>query len=286
MTTAAAPTHARRPDPMTPVPHRVIERRRETHDTVTLRLAPTGSALPPFRPGQFTMLLAPGVGEVPISVSGDPTATDGVLEQTIRVVGAVTRALTGTPVGGVVGARGPYGTEWDVPSARGGDLVLVGGGCGLAPLRPALLEALAHRAHYRRVVAVLGARDPENLVFADQMARWRRRADVEVHVTVDRAGPDWPGRVDLVTAPLAETALEPARTVALLCGPEVMIRRCAALLLDRGVPATRVRVSLERNMKCGIGHCGHCQLGPLLLCRDGPVVPYSAAAPQLAVREL
>jgi NAD(P)H-flavin reductase len=272
-------------DPMRPLPYRVAGRRPETPDTASLWLEPVAGAVPPVRPGQFTMLYVPGVGEVPVSVSGTE-ARGRVLLQTIRAVGAVSRALHDAPVGSLVGVRGPFGTTWDLDSARDTDVIVVGGGCGLAPLRPVLTAVLGQRSGFRRVLAVLGAREPCELMFTDEVEGWARRPDVDVRRTVDLADATWPGRVGLVTDIVADAALDPSRTTAFLCGPEAMIHATAELLLSRDVPAGRIQVSLERNMKCGVGHCGHCQLGPLLVCRDGPVVTYETAAPLLAVREL
>lgn len=273
-------------DPMLPAAYRVAGRATETHDTVTLTLEPAGPPLPPFQPGQFTMLAVPGVGEVAISVSGDPSARDGRLVQTIRAVGAVTRALCEAPLGRVIGVRGPFGTSWDLPSATGRDLVIVAGGVGLAPLRPVLLGALAERRSYRRVCLVAGARRPAEFLFRGELGAWAGRPGLEVELTIDQPSAGWDGQVGFVTEPLARLPLDPGRTIAFLCGPEPMIRFSAQVLLRRGVPAGDIRVSLERNMQCGAGLCGHCQLGPLLLCRDGPVVSYPVAAPLLMIQEL
>ncbi len=273
-------------EPMLPSAYRVAGRTAETHDTVTLILEPAGPALPPFQPGQFTMLAVPGVGEVAISVSGDPSARDGRLVQTIRAVGAVTRALCEAPMGRVIGVRGPFGTSWDLPSAAGRDLVIVAGGVGLAPLRPVLLGALAARRSYRRVCLVAGARNPAEFLFRGELDAWSGRPGLEVALTIDQPATGWDGQVGFVTEPLARLPLDPGRTVAFLCGPEPMIRFSAQVLLRRGVPAGDIRVSLERNMQCGAGLCGHCQLGPLLLCRDGPVVGYPVAASLLMIQEL
>lgn len=275
-----------RGDPWLPVPYWVAANREETADTATLTLRPEGFPIREFLPGQFTMLYVFGVGEVPISISGDPGDGDGVLVHTIRDVGAVSRALRYAKPGTVVGVRGPFGTGWDLDLPAGTDLVLVAGGIGLAPLRPALVHALRHRRRFGRVVLVAGAKTPAELLFTDELAALADRSDVELLVTVDRATHGWSGRVGLVTKPLAELRLTPERTVAMLCGPEPMMRFSAKVLLGRGVAAERIQMSLERNMKCGIALCGHCQLGPLLVCRDGPVVPYSVATPLLAVREL
>ena len=275
MTTPAAP--------VLPARYQVTERLMETHDTVTLDLRPVDRPIPLHQPGQFTMLYAPGVGEVPVSISG--TGPDQVLVQTVRAVGAVTRALCACAPGRMIGVRGPYGTDWDVARAAGGDLLIVAGGIGLAPLRGALQAALAQRDRYRRVVVLIGARSPTELIFVRDLGEWHRRgADVEL--TVDRATEGWAGHVGVVTQLLRRATVDPARTTALVCGPEIMMRLTARELLALGVPAAQVRNSLERNMRCGVAECGHCQLGPLLLCRDGPVVSYEVAAQLLAIREL
>lgn len=271
-------------EPMLPVPYRVRHRRPQTRDTATLRLVPVDRALAPFRPGQFTMLYARGIGEVAISISGDASLADGEIEQTVRDVGAVSHALYGAEPGTVLGVRGPFGRGWDVESARGGDVVIVAGGVGLAPLRPVVLAVLADRAAYGRVVLVAGARTPGDFLYRDEFSTWERA--IEVRRTVDQPAEGWEGEVGFVTEPLAGVSVVPGRTTAFLCGPEPMMRFSAQVLLRAGLAATDIRVSLERNMQCGTALCGHCQLGPLLLCRDGPVVSYAEAEPLLLVREL
>ena len=273
-------------DPMVPVPYRVASRRDETRDSATLRLEPVDAAIPAFLPGQFTMLYARGVGEIAISISGDPSLGDGALTQTIRDVGAVSRALHDAQAGDLVGVRGPFGTTWGLDTAVGHDLVIVAGGVGLAPLRPVLLGALANRDAYRRIVLVTGARAPDEFLFTDQLAEWAARPDVAVELTVDVPAEGWSGLVGFVTEPLARATVDPGRTIAFLCGPEPMMRFSANVLLGKGIAAGSIRVSLERNMQCGVGLCGHCQLGPLLVCRDGPVIDYELARQLLAVREL
>jgi NAD(P)H-flavin reductase len=231
------------------------------------------------------MLYAYGVGEVPVSVSGIGSGPGHVLVQTIRAVGAVTRALCAAAPGDMIGVRGPFGTDWGVNGADGQDMVLVAGGIGLAPLRPVVLSALAQRARYDRVVLLAGARSPRDLAFTRELETWRRRG-ADVRVTVDHSDAGWDGRVGLVTGLIRDAIADPAGTVAFVCGPEIMMRLSAQALVDAGVPAAGIRVSLERNMRCGTALCGHCQLGPLLLCRDGPVVSYAEAAPLVAVKEL
>jgi NAD(P)H-flavin reductase len=262
----------------------VVTVRRDTHDTVTVDLdAEDGRGLP-FAPGQFTMLQAFGVGEVPISISGDPRRPDR-LTHTIRDVGGVTRALCGVAPGDVLGVRGPYGRGWDVSTVVGGDLVLVAGGIGLAPLRPAVLEVLASPQDYGRVSLVYGARTQRDVLFEDELARWAR-AGIDVSVTVDRAATSWTGHVGLVTELIPGLGFDPTTTHALVCGPEVMMRYVAETLVDCGVPPGRVRLSMERNMRCGIGLCGHCQLREYFVCVDGPVFGLDQLRPHLGHREL
>jgi anaerobic sulfite reductase subunit B len=269
-------------DSAVPVRYRVVARGEETADTATLTLEPVDAPIAPVRAGQFTMLYAFGVGEVAISVSGTPG--DRQLVQTLRAVGAVTRAVHAARPGAMLGVRGPFGTDWRVAEAAGRDLVVVAGGIGLAPLRPVLRQALADRDRYDRLVLLVGARTPDDLIYRAELADWRRRG-VEVEITVDRPTAGWDGHVGLVTALIPHAVQAPDDTVGFVCGPELMMRFSAEAMVARGVPADRVRVSLERNMQCGEALCGHCQLGPLLLCRDGPIVDYGRVADLVTVRE-
>jgi NAD(P)H-flavin reductase len=269
---------------MVPRIFRLADRRQDTADTFTMMLEPTDNVVLEFIPGQFTMLSAFGVGEVPISVSSAANV-DGPLQHTIRDVGAVTHALSSTPVGSLVGIRGPYGTGWDVADGEGGDVVLVAGGIGLAPLRPAVLEVLRHRQRYGRVVLLYGTRSPEAVLYADELRRWDNLG-VEVLVTVDYGTPEWMGRVGLVTTLIKRAGFDPRAALALVCGPEVMMRYAAAALIERGVRPEKVRVSLERNMRCGVGLCGHCQYRELFVCQDGPVLPFNQVTGLLGIREL
>ena len=280
MATAAPETRAR--GAMTPVPYRLGTRVRETADTWTLVYEPVAEAVRPA-PGQFTMLYAHGVGEVPISASV-AGGVDGTLVHTIRDVGAVSHALAHAEPGAVVGVRGPFGTTWPLDAAAGGDLLLVAGGIGLAPLRPAIRHALAHRDRFGSVSVLIGARTPGDLLFVEEIEAWR--GGVDVGVTVDRAGRGWRGRVGVVTQLVGQAAFDPARTVAMLCGPEVMMTFTVRTLLGQGMAKDRIHLSMERNMRCAVGLCGHCQLGPVLICRDGPVFSYDRLEPLMAVREL
>jgi NAD(P)H-flavin reductase len=281
-----AAVEAVRPDPMRPAWFAIRSVARETGDTFTLALVPALSGAPlRFAPGQFNMLYVFGVGEVPISISGDPARPE-VLVHTIRAVGAVTRALQRLEPGDWVGVRGPFGSAWPVEEARGHDVVVVTGGIGLAPLRPALYHLLAHRGLYGRVVLLYGARTPRDILYARELRQWRSRFDLEVEVTVDRATTEWQGAVGVVTRLIERSPFDPSSAMAFLCGPEVMLRFAAQGLERRGVAPTNVFVSVERNMRCGVGLCGHCQLGPFFVCKDGPVVRYDRLQPLFGVREV
>jgi len=274
------------PSAMSPVPYRVRSRVAENRDSATLRLEPVREPLMHPLPGEFMMMYAFGVGEIAISVSGVPTVADDTITHTIRSVGAVSRALHEAQPGTLIGMRGPFGTNWGLDDADGRDLVIVAGGVGLAPLRPVVLGALAERDRFGRVTLIAGARSRDDFLFDEELAGWARDSAIDVHLTVDVPIQGWPGEVGFVTEPLRRLPLRPERTTAFLCGPEPMMRNGALELLRKGMTASDIRVSLERNMQCGIGWCGHCQLGPLLLCRDGPVVGYDVAEPLLQVREL
>jgi NAD(P)H-flavin reductase len=257
----------------------------ETKDTRTLTLEPVDGEPLSFRAGQFTMLLALGVGEVPVSISGDPTRR-GPLTHTVRDVGPVSHALVAARVGSVLGVRGPFGVGWDVADAAGGDLLVVAGGIGLAPLRPAILEACARRTHLGRLLVLYGARSHDEVLYPEDLRSWAARSGVIVEVILDRAPRDRPARVGLVTQLVEDARIDAARTHALVCGPEVMMRHVATALIDRGVPPARIQLSMERNMKCGVGLCGHCQLREFLLCVDGPVLRYDRLGPLLRHAEL
>jgi NAD(P)H-flavin reductase len=273
------------PDPMAPRPYRIASSRQDTRDTLTLDLEPVGGTPLRYKAGQFTMLHVFGIGEIPVSISGDPTK-DGPLEHTIRDVGSVSHALVTAGVGAVVGVRGPFGTPWDVGVGRGGDVVFVAGGIGLAPLRPALLEVLANRDAYDRVVLLYGARTPEDILFEEELRSWTKDHGVAVDVTVDSGQHAWRGNVGLVTTLVPRATFDPGNTIALVCGPEIMMTYTAAALSGCGVPDSRIQMSMERNMKCGVGLCGHCQMREHFICVDGPVLTYDRLAPLMSVQEL
>jgi NAD(P)H-flavin reductase len=272
-------------DEMLPYPYRVVSKTTETPDTVTLVLEGLDGHQIAFHPGQFTMIYAFGVGEVPISVSGNPFFPN-TLVHTVRAVGSVTNAIVDLEPGDVVGARGPYGRGWPMAAATGKDLLIVAGGIGLAPLRPAIIHALTGRAEVRSLSLIYGARTPADLLYKDDLLGWKFSPDIHVEVTVDRAPSDWWGDVGLVTNLLPRVSFDPGNTVAMVCGPEVMMRVVARELGGSGVAADHLWMSIERNMKCAIGFCGHCQYGSDFICKNGPVGSYAHFEQRLKVVEL
>lgn len=273
------------PGPMAPVPFRIQRVERETADTFTIHLDVSGRAGGfRFAPGQFNMLYVFGVGEVPISISGDPEEPS-TLVHTIRAVGTVTHAIRNQPMAGVLGIRGPYGHGWPLVEAKGRDLLIVAGGLGLAPLRAAVYHVLRHRAEFRDVALLVGARTPDDLIFRAELEGWARDGRIQVLVTVDRAAPDWEGPVGVVPSLLRQARFEPEQTLVFACGPEVMMRFTERELARLGVGPAQLYLALERNMKCAVGLCGRCQLGPAFLCKDGPVLRYDRARPFFSTRE-
>ncbi|MFW6052214.1 MAG: 4Fe-4S dicluster domain-containing protein [Myxococcota bacterium] len=260
-------------DALVPAEAQVVAVERETDDTVTLQIRRESFA--EWHPGQFSMLSLPGVGECAISLSG---RTGPTLEHTVRGVGALTRALVALREGDALGVRGPYGTRWPVDEASGHPVVVVAGGIGLAPLRGALREMLARPAEFPRVSLFYGARTPEDILYPREMLGWNDQDGFDLHVTVDRASPAWRGHVGVVTR-LLDSASLPADGRYFVCGPEVMMRFTVEALRRAAVPETHIHVSIERHMKCGVGHCGRCQLGPWFVCKDGPVFRYDRVQP-------
>jgi NAD(P)H-flavin reductase len=272
-------------DPMDVRPFRIEKIRKELADTFTMELVPEGGGSFAFKPGQFNMLYSFGEGEVPISISGDP-ADPSKLIHTIRRVGAITNAIGNLEEGMAVGVRGPFGTPWPVEEAFGSDLVILAGGLGLAPLRPAIYMALANRHRFGKVVLLYGSRSPSEILFPKELEKWRGRFDTKVRVTVDRAEPGWGGHVGVVTKLVNGAGFDPMHTVAFVCGPEIMMRYGIQALEQAGIDASSIYVSMERNMKCGIGLCGHCQWGAPFVCKDGPVFRFDEVADAFKVREL
>jgi NAD(P)H-flavin reductase len=303
MTTGDAPTRATRElvaelfpneftstteaaaDPMVePRIHVVRSVRPETPGVITLDVVPVESAPTPFLPAQVSMLGAFGIGEAAISISSSTAITDHH-EYTIRRAGAITTALCELRPGDQFTIRGPFGRPWNLDALRG-DVVIAAGGIGLAPLRSAVYALLdaAHEQPDRRVVLVVGARHSEDLLYAGEYDDWRARG-LDVVTTIDTTEAGWSGRVGLIPDVVATLDIDWPNAAALLCGPDIMMRLSADRLIDLGMAPGAIQLTLERNMQCATGRCGHCQLGPVLVCRDGPVVTYPEIADALRVRE-
>lgn len=284
MTAVAA---SERIDPLlVPQIHEVIETRAEIPGVVTLRVVPIGEPPRPFLPAQIGMVGAFGVGEAAISISSAITDHEAH-EYTIRRAGAITTALTRLHPGDQLWVRGPFGTPWDL-DLGGRDVVIAAGGLGLAPLRSAIYEILRHRDRFGEVVAVIGGRSPELMLYDHEYPAWRS-GGIRIAATIDRAADNWGGRVgfvpDVVDTVIDQLGLDPTNISALVCGPDIMMQLTAEVLVARGVTADEIQLTLERNMQCGNGLCGHCQLDSLIVCRDGPVVRWPAVAGSLTVPE-
>jgi NAD(P)H-flavin reductase len=273
-------------NPMYPTQFRICRVKKETHDTSTFEIEPENSAQSTsFAAGQFNMLYVFGVGEVPISISGNPAKKKRLLH-TIRKAGMVTNAIYKLKTGDILGVRGPFGNHWPLENSIGNDIVIAAGGIGLAPLRPALYQLVSQREKYGKIILLYGAKSPQDLLYKQELAHWRNRFDVEVKVTVDSASGSWDGSIGVVTALIPHTHFDPLRTTAMICGPEVMMHYTIKELLKRNVAPENIFLSMERNMKCGIGLCGHCQFGPTFVCKDGPVFRYDRIHTIFGKREI
>lgn len=270
--------------PMLPETFHVRRMRSETPDTFTIEIERVnGDPRFRFAPGQFNMLYAFGVGEIAISICSAPRGK--LLMHTTRVVGTVTKVLGELRPGDTLGVRGPFGSSWPIERLRGHDVVVVAGGIGLAPLRGAVDELLHCRKELGKLVLLYGVRAPEDILYRRDLERWRNDG-VEIYVTVDRATGSWVGHVGVVTTLISHAPFDPVNAVAMVCGPEIMMRYTVLELQRRGVNEERIFLSMERNMKCAIGFCGHCQFGPEFICKDGPVFRYDRIKNWLGIREL
>jgi len=269
-------------DPMVPRVARIRRRYREIPHTWTLELDSVADS-PGFAPGQFNMLYAMGVGEMPVSLSGDPAGD--VLIHTIRDVGAVSGALANLKRSQELGLRGPFGSAWPLAAAAGRDVVVMAGGLGLAPLRPLLYSLFATPEDYGNITLLYGTRSAEDILYRRELDRWRERKRARIEITVDHATAEWSGHVGVVTSLVTAGLFDPDNTVAFICGPEVMMRFSIGSLMDMGLPPEAVYVSMERNMKCAIGHCGHCQFGPDFICMNGPVFRFDRVRGVFGIRE-
>ena len=260
---------------MMPRIYRIVRRSKETSNTFTITLSGEDDTnSPSFNPGQFNMLYTFGVGEVPISFSGNADQKEEIVH-TIRVQGAVTTAIGRLGIGDCIGVRGPFGRGWPLDKAKGEDVIIMAGGIGLAPLRPVMYFLLSNRENFGKVVLLYGTRSPDEILYKEELMQWRSRFDLEVEISVDHALSNWRGNVGVVTNLYPTTRINPDHSIAMICGPEIMMRFCVDKLQQLGMSISKMYVSMERNMKCAIGHCGHCQFGPHFICKDGPVFKFS-----------
>lgn len=271
-------------DPMLPIQFSIKRKLIENKDTFTFFLEPLDpNQTFTFLPGQFNMLYGFGLGEVAISISGDCEKSQPLVH-TIRAVGSVTNAMKDFKKGDVIGVRGPFGTAWPIDQAKGKDVLVIVGGIGLAPLRPVIYYLLNHRSEFGKVSLLYGARTPEDRIYLKELEKWKDKIDV--YSTVDRTTKKWHGDVGVVTNLIKKAKFNPKNTLAMVCGPEVMMRFCGYNLLDAGIKPEDIYVSMERNMKCAIGFCGHCQLGGSFICKDGAVFTYEQMRKYLDLREV
>lgn len=287
MTLKEAPAAVRPEGLLQPCWAEITDIDRESHDTSTFwirLLDPEVRSAYRFMPGQFNMVYVPGYGEAAISLSSDPADSERV-GHTVRFVGNVTRALSRLRPGDKLGIRGPFGRGWPQDACERRDIVIASGGIGIAPLRPMLYEIINNRDQYRDVTVLYGSRSPADLLYTEEFEAWEA-ADIEMIVTVDRADESWLGQVGVVPMLFYRLRLDSQETVVLTCGPEIMMRFVVFEALARRVPTDRIFLSMERNMKCGHAHCGHCQLGPYFVCKDGPVQTYAELEPFFHVEGL
>ncbi|MCA9135981.1 MAG: FAD/NAD(P)-binding protein [Planctomycetales bacterium] len=270
------------------MPAEIIQVDNEVPDVRTYHIALTNrddAAGYTIRPGQFNMLYLPGIGEAAISASGDLRFSNPLIH-TVRAVGNVTQSLARLQKSATLGIRGPFGSHWPTMECHGKDLILVAGGIGLAPLRPVIYEVVANREWFGNVWLLMGARSPDDLIYRSEYETWRSKG-IDVLATVDQASSGWTGNVGFVTPLLDKLDLpDPSQTTVMTCGPEIMMRFAAQGSLAKGIPVEHIWVTLERNMKCAFGHCGHCQFGPHFVCKDGPVLRYDRVFELMGVDSL
>ncbi|MBL8017997.1 MAG: FAD/NAD(P)-binding protein [Ignavibacteria bacterium] len=274
-------------DPMIPETVKVKKIFWETEDVFTMELVHEGEDKKEFhfKPGQFNMLYAFGVGESAISISSDSSKKSSLLH-TIHKVGYVTNELSKLKRGDILGLRGPFGTSWPLEDAKGKDICIIVGGIGLAPLRPAIYHILKHRKQYGKITLYYGARTPRDILYTVELETWKKKHDIQLEVTVDRADSSWRGHIGVVTSLMNYVKLLPEKTRAMVCGPEIMMKYAVDELIKHGMSEKEIYVSLERNMKCALGFCGHCQYGPSFVCKDGPVFSFSKVTDIFEIKEL
>ncbi|MCU0718736.1 MAG: FAD/NAD(P)-binding protein [Pirellula sp.] len=265
----------------------IEEVRSETADVSTYRIRFQDDAIANkyrFQPGQFNMLYVPRCGESAISLSGGTDGND--MLHTIRFVGRVTNAIANLKTGDAIGVRGPFGVGWPVDACRGGNVILISGGLGLAPLRPMICEFTSNRSRYESITLLHGSRAPDQILFEDEFSEWRRHG-IAIQLTVDRADDHWEETVGVVTSLLDRMPInDPSNTRVLICGPEIMMHYCALGSVQKGISEQSIWLSMERHMQCAAGLCGHCQWGETFVCRDGPVFRFDTIRHLFRSRDL
>lgn len=263
----------------------VVDRVQESKTIFTLRLAfsdPEQQRAYTFAPGQFNMVYLYGVGEVAISIVSDPER-ETLYDHTIRTVGRVTRGLAALKKGDHLGIRGPFGRGWPLQEAEGRDVLIVTGGLGCAPVVAVINYILHRRERFGRLTIMQGVKHAEDLLWRPRYESWARMPNTQVVVAADAAGKNWPWHVGRVTDLFDQISLDPTNTIAMMCGPEGMMRAVVNNLLGRGMTVDDIYLSMERNMQCAVGYCGHCQFGGQFICKDGPVFSYREVSPLLGV---
>ena len=264
-------------------PATIVERKQDATDIVSFRLRLNDSKIRKrfeFQAGQFNMLYVFGVGEIAISIVSDPDEPE-LLDHTIRVVGRTSQVMGRMNVGDVLGIRGPFGRGWPMEEAKGKDVLVVTGGLGCAPVVGAIEYMFRRRDQYGTIKILHGVKAPHDLLYRERFDAWRSHPDTEVYLTSDQPGKTWHYHIGVVTELFDELQLDPHRTLVMMCGPEIMMRVAVNILTHRGLRPDQMFVSLERHMECGIGLCGHCQMGPFFLCKDGPVMRLNKILPFL-----
>lgn len=264
-------------DPYLPLEAEIIERTQESPTIFTLHLRflnPSHHDRFVFYPGQFNMLYLYGVGEVAISIVSDPEKKH-ILTHSIRAVGRVTRALAKLQTGDRVGVRGPYGRGWPLDQAKNKNIVVLTGGLGCAPSVSIIDYIVARRKQYGNLSILQGVKHSDDFIFRKKYAVWQKSPNTEIHIAADQAGPKWPWSVGYVTDMIHQINLVPENTVVMMCGPEIMMNTAINVFKKKDIPEHHIYMSMERNMECGIGQCGHCQYGGFFICKDGPIFAYS-----------
>ncbi|MFH1379646.1 MAG: FAD/NAD(P)-binding protein [bacterium] len=258
-------------NPYRPIETEVLEVIPETPTIKTFRLKPKEALS--FATGQFIEMTIPGLGEAPFTPSSEPSVKD-VLEVTIMKVGKVTEQIHNLKKGDVVGLRGPFGTGYPLDSFKGKEIVVVGGGCGFAPLRSLMYSLFERSKEFKKLYFRGGCKSAQELVYRNQTETWKSRKDLNMKLTVDKESDDWNGPVGLVTAILDDIKVSFADAIAVICGPPIMMKFATRKVVEMGFKDEHIYLSMEKNMSCGIGKCGHCRLGTYYACKDGPVFTY------------